>query len=530
MNHASISPDGNLLIAVGDAPLVFFHRRLFNRLGGKSKSVWESEWLPVYTTLLPQVPEDDGNCFATAFSPSGHACAAASENGLTTVFNSALVQEESSKDPVIGVIKPSRNTAGMTNKRTAIRSMSFSPAPWDLLALAEEQGRVNVVDLRGCLQAVQTLVLQVSPKLTTVEIRDGPGTGDLLGQRRLDIERRFLESHNDALAAQHGLASATNSTDYLSYTAEQRRRERDELNAELAALRSDPHRLSESERRMIDAIGRHRLRLNNSDLPSPISSSYSSLNRYLPPTPPWDGTGPASYTPSRASSNIADHMRQRNSERWSRGTSERTYQPRRRSSIVISNSNNTQGSTALPSLAPIGPDSRTLSASPSRMPSTSSNDLSGASGDEAWNTISTALSSSRETLDRMRRIDSTAANIRTIERRIQHHGSDENREAESQQLRTLQQLTSRNEQQRQLNLLHAQRLSILRGHPRHSDESETGFDLAAAWRGDAADGVLTMGLGWSADGQELYVATVDGILRYRVNIPNRKGFAAAEWL
>ena len=498
MNHATISPNGNLLIAVGDEPQAFFSQRVFTQVLRKGKPSWTYEWQRICEPKLSLAHKEDC-CFTTAFSPSGHICAAASQTGVITIFNTSLITEDMEADEaVVGTLKSSR--LNVSSYRSAIRSMSFSPDPWDLLALAEDQGRVSVVDLRNVLQSEQTLKLDPdSPKSVRFALQDQELS---LEQRRLALERRFLQSHDEALAARDHLAAVTNTADYMEYAAEQRRRERENLNNELHALRSDPHRLTNSERQMIDAIGLRRARATNVDPPTPISVNYSpSSNRFDPPTPQWSSSSPSQNIMGRQTAGISEYIRPNNPER-PRHTNERSYQPRRRSSVVISNSY-PPSSPNPSSLAPIRTATPTLSASPSRLATTTNTDPTLTSLEEPWHTITAAMGTTNDALALMHRTDATAANIRNIERRVQIPGGGD-RVSQSQQLQTLQQLAARNEQQQQQNLLNAQRLSLLgRRHPRINDDEDGAGLSDMLGRPDSEDGVTTMGVGWNPDGRNL---------------------------
>ena len=72
MNHASISPDGKLLLAVGDRHTAFFWKR--SQLPGASSDGASSyaryEWHEIARLKL-SVAELKDSCFSTAFSPSG---------------------------------------------------------------------------------------------------------------------------------------------------------------------------------------------------------------------------------------------------------------------------------------------------------------------------------------------------------------------------------------------------------------------------------------------------------------------------
>ena len=181
MNHASISPDGKLLLAVGDKHTAFFYKRvqLPNDLSGGASSYPRYEWHEIAGLKL-SLSESEGACFSTAFSPSGrtyisknplklypqlgreifrkpnvplfpelaydsdvllesHAdsdmrvdiCAVASQNGFITIFDTALIHGDVDAEAAVMEVLRSSRPSTFTG---AVRSMSFSPGPWDLLA------------------------------------------------------------------------------------------------------------------------------------------------------------------------------------------------------------------------------------------------------------------------------------------------------------------------------------------------------------------------------------------------------------
>ena len=61
-------------------------------------------------------------------------CAVASQNGIITIFDTALIHNDVDADAaVIEILRSSRPSMSPTYTG-AVRSMSFSPGPWDLLA------------------------------------------------------------------------------------------------------------------------------------------------------------------------------------------------------------------------------------------------------------------------------------------------------------------------------------------------------------------------------------------------------------
>lgn len=70
MNHATLSPDHELLVAVGDEPRAFFCKKI--SLQGYGESTYASyEWIEIAEPKLSLADSNDA-CFTTAWSPSGH--------------------------------------------------------------------------------------------------------------------------------------------------------------------------------------------------------------------------------------------------------------------------------------------------------------------------------------------------------------------------------------------------------------------------------------------------------------------------
>ena len=513
MNHASISPDGNLLLAVGDEGRAFFCKRV--RLSGATidgdSSYSRYDWHQIAEPELRLSGHQQEACFTTAFSPSGHICAVASQSGIVTIFDTALIHDDMDVDEaVIDVLKSSRQAA-VSTWYGAVRSMSFSPAPWDLLAWAEDRGRVCVVDLRNGLYSKQVIALETdSPDLNRVEVEDYDTTSE---QRQLEIERRFLERHREALEAQDHLAAVSHTADYLEFAAERRRLERETLDA----TSRDPNALTESERQLVDSIGLRRLQGSNNDSSSTSPAGPTSVN-YTPSrnTEAQSWTGLPSPTPSsniqsRSTASINEFMRLRNWERARQ--SDRAYQPRRRSSVVITSSSNASSPQPSSSLAPIGTATPTLSASPSRLPSSSA-DLTTPHllDSDPWQTITDAMGGSNMTPDTMARLRSLQA--RNLERNNQNRpASQSHMDRRTQALQALQgareqsmvgiadAVEARVNRTREANLRNSRQARASRGADVMYDEIDREVLFRRRERGDV--GVTTMGIGWSVEGRYL---------------------------
>jgi hypothetical protein len=263
MNHASISPDGNLLVAVGDVCQVFFCQRirLPNSLPVDGQIAFAKyDWHGIAEPNLSLAEPLDA-CFSTAFSPSGHVCAVASEAGVINIFDSSLIRDDmEGDDAVIEILKSSRPCVG--RDCGAVRSMSFGPPPWDLFAWAEDQGRVCVIDLRDPCRFRQTIELEIdSPTAVIAHILE---SSDMtLEQRQLEIEERFMHRHREALDADDRVAAVNHATDYIELAAERRRIEREAREAGLPVFGEEFNLLTDSERQVLDSIRLNRLQDND---------------------------------------------------------------------------------------------------------------------------------------------------------------------------------------------------------------------------------------------------------------------------
>ena len=122
MNYALMSPDSNILAAVGDGCRAFFYRRkLIKPPSGEQQST-TSKRFPRYEWQLFAIPKlpvgermNDDHSFAITFSPSGHLCAISSQGGMITVFDMETLtnlseEEESDKAFFVHIqVLPSRD-------------------------------------------------------------------------------------------------------------------------------------------------------------------------------------------------------------------------------------------------------------------------------------------------------------------------------------------------------------------------------------------------------------------------------------
>ena len=544
MNHATLSPNQELLVAVGDEPRAFFCRRhRLPSLGVEGQASFANyEWLEIAEPRLSLADAND-SCFATAWSPSGHVCAVASQSGTITIFDTLGIQDDmDADDAVIDVLKSSRPVSNH-DFCGAVRSMSFAPAPWDLLVWAEDQGRVCVTDLRDAFRSRQTIDLDPdSPSLNRASMSEMEDAENTPEEWQMQIETRFLQQQREALDAHNYPAAINRTADYLELAAQRTAQRRRHLNDGTGSLSEHFGELSERERQALEAIGISRLQQSEqsgrgSSHRTPYSVAYShalgtgsntrqpelnSANTTSSATPP---ALPQTY---RQMESIREYIRQRslehNLERTR--TSTRSYQPRRRSSVVISNAhaNNQVSSSHSSSLTPIGQATPTLSTSPSRLASTTANTSTNtnstlapptftSTNGDPWQTISDAMAPTGTTPSETVPLRREQEEARTpgLERpSLQPRPS----EASSRYDRLLR---ASNPQGRltasRYDYLSPQTLDSVRALMRDGvldDEAMARIEATAdlvrpVWRSrrDIDGGVGTMGVGWSRDGRNL---------------------------
>ena len=508
MNHATISPDGNLLVAVGDEQNAFFFERSQPEKPGFGKNTESrvasstSEWTLVHEVTL-YVPTGSGirGYFTTAWSPSGRLCAVGSECGYITVFDVELLKwSEYGEDAIVQVLSSTRPDT--TIGPGAVRTMQFSPAPWDFLVWSEDQARVCVADLRSTLKVKQTLTLDPKEEgLAKVEVADfdlelSPEVGDL--RREADFIRRYRRALDS-----EGTAAAVNfANEYIDASTERRR-----LHRSLGVVESDddPHGLTAHERQVLEALRTTRQRdagREPSVLPRSINyntSSSTQARRYDSSANVFGlsqrtnrvtrdreaaifAMGAETFTPF-----VSESSRQLNQIR------ERTI-PRRQASVM-----GTLDETSSSGVTHTNITGGAMTRSPNPVPADTRRDNSEliASTDDAWRTIEEALARNARATDNAR--SSTGPELRN-------------------ELRRLRQLTQMRE-----------RLRTAREAHGALETYGLGMNLRRPSRSiyhDPALGVRTAGLAMSPDGRTLYCGTEEGIFEFKFNLHQRKGFAA----
>lgn len=162
VNRAVISPDGRLLVAIGDDPYMYIYQRKHQGLTGKGLFGWvKCQQIHLRGQRSTDNTEMRGS-FATAFSPTGRYLAVGTQYGIISVFET--------KNLILPEIDPlvvSFTTSRPNQRRGAVRAMEFSPEPYDLLAWTEDHGRVAIADVRDCFMSRQ--VITMDPKAEGIE-------------------------------------------------------------------------------------------------------------------------------------------------------------------------------------------------------------------------------------------------------------------------------------------------------------------------------------------------------------------------
>lgn len=455
MNHAAISPDGGLLLACGDEPRAFFaQRRELPGLSVDGEAVYAKyDWQELSDRRLTDVMSVD-TCFATAFSPSGHICAVASQTGVINVFDVQAIRDEvEGEDAVIEVLESTRTQAERDDLRGAIRSMAFGPRPWDLFAWAEDRGRICIADLRNRFRTRQTIELDWdSHDVNRVGIRDPEEEIFSQETREPASETHHLLLRQQVLLdSRDSQASFRHAADFLERAAE-RLHQREQEDSHEAIYQSNMAQLGENERRRSQSARRESA-LDES--PNSTLAERERQRRYLDPDP-YDQIEteggrpfslhylpPATSAPPPAPSTLAppspfirQYVREHHLDRsraW-----ELRNQPRRRSSVVVSNTNNSSSANVLLPPTFTSPFNRTTSPSrlpifaagsnrnPSTLPSAASLPISPASTDP-WETISAAMATASSSGGTSAAPDAVARFRRERDTRVRERGGETER-------------------------------------------------------------------------------------------------------
>lgn len=517
MNHATISPDGRFLVAVGDQQTGFFFER--HTPGPERPTSWKepsdrinsipSDW-KLFDEVALYTPSNScaEGYFTTAWSPSGRLCAVGSECGYITIFDvDHLKVAEYGEDAILGVVSSTR--PDVCTGAGAVRTMQFSPAPWDLLIWSEDQGRVCVADLRAGLKVKQILTLDPKEEgLDKVEIADF----DLsMPSEMPDLTREadFIRRYRRTLDTEGTQAAVDTANEYFQADSERRRALR-----RLGVVESDndPHGLSSDERRILESLrtSRHALEAQQAGGIRPRSINYTTAGhveaaRYDARERTRLGLRADILLRERAAaardmpSDLLDDLLLESLRPTNRPLGERTA-PRRQASIVVSIN---EGTVNAPPRAQTNITDSATTRSPNTITAQARNDII-TSTDNAWRTIQAALATN---------------NTARTSAFIPAAGSGTNPTAPElrSELRRLRQLTQVRE-----------RLRNERASQLSSEAYEFSLGLRRISRSthDPSQGVRTAGIAMSQDGRTLYCGTEEGIFEFKMNLHARKAFPA----
>lgn len=389
MNFAAMSPDSQIIAAVGDSERVYFYRRRLSR--GPDIEESSSYRLPKYEWELfadPEVPTGepvfDDFSFAVTFSPSGHLCAASSQGGSISVFDMNRLQNAEPRDSSILCTFPS-SRPGLLG---CVRSMIFSPAPWDLLVWAEDHGKIGIADVRQTCVRRQILEL-TRENAEEIKLEDGTP----VSYRNLDPREKLRQQELARLRTVRRSSPGTEPDGDMSIddvlVESSRRHDADDVSSSRGLdLDARERSIAEALETTLDAAGQPPAR--------PYSINYTSSPRWFANRMSSDAN-PQSPGPGRS-------------------ISSRAHQPRRRSSVVLSESTVNAGryldvsdSRARISASParIGDDEEaggmsTNDLTPSGSRSTSYPVSSDIPRNNPWHVIQTALETARSSDDTSR--------------------------------------------------------------------------------------------------------------------------------
>jgi hypothetical protein len=204
VNYALISPDSKTLIVVGDSGHAYFYaKRLLPDADKRSRSHFPGfEWEVVARPKLARGDRtNDDHSFSITFSPSGHLCAISAQGGMISVFDMNMFNRLGDSDTEIVrnliVCSFGSSRSGISG---CIRSMAFSPAPWDLLAWAEDHGRAGIADVRQDFCRRQIIKLEThGPDLEKVVLQDSTDRC----AKELNIRRSAHRPERDNFHSEH---------------------------------------------------------------------------------------------------------------------------------------------------------------------------------------------------------------------------------------------------------------------------------------------------------------------------------------
>ncbi|TVY29486.1 Uncharacterized protein LHYA1_G001502 [Lachnellula hyalina] len=335
VNRALLSPDGTLLVSICDDPYLYLHTRVKRKAHWKGHIPvdegyqWESQGRLRLEGQKQSDKSDMRGSFAACFSNSGKYLAIATQYGVISIFDTVTLLDEN-VDSLLKVFTSSRPG----QRGGAIRAMSFSPGPFDLLVWTESSERIIIADLRNMFLTRQVISLDshaegveralvtsrpndsaIDPRLRSfrAESPSNSTTPDYLG---LDLERRQLRHLTREMLDRHQAPLTTEELEVLQ-AHRIARRQRDEANE----ARESSERASSSRLSLLRDI--QTLTNTNTSRPAERRISTSNLPAALREF----------VNPERSAASFRSFINERNQDRERRSQAEQ--EPRRLNLIQL---------------------------------------------------------------------------------------------------------------------------------------------------------------------------------------------------
>ncbi|KFZ07770.1 hypothetical protein V502_09758 [Pseudogymnoascus sp. VKM F-4520 (FW-2644)] len=466
VNLGRISPDGSILIVVGDDPYMHVYKRSLE--SGSIKNEGEYSWTKCHTVQLPgQRIGDEGDMrgsFAGDFSD--RYLAVGTQHGMIAVYETTHLIRPETPHPIITFPTTRPNT-----KAGAVRSLQFSPSsPYDLLAITEDGGRVIVADVRS-LNTRQ--VIDISAGDEGLEhVIPTESTGDHLIDPHLQAD---LDGTGDE------------STDFFDSFLDSQRRTPPRL------INHGTHQLTRDETAVLEALQIERRRREREANPTASNNPWNSVADELRArTRTGDRRSPNTNLPgplrdllsSRNTDSLRALVLERNQDREQRG-----LPPRRRGVLT----------SARAALDPEARDATRATENPA-----TDGDTPPRISLHLPSSLGIHSSPSSAEIDA---IYNMAIDPQDPSSRLQLGVDDEIRRETIGQANEL--ATTRRRQ--------------------NEPWSNSAGELRSSGQRDPPDEHQTTGCSWSRDSRTLYVGTEGGVYEFPVNITNRKIFPSIKW-
>ncbi|KAL1975813.1 hypothetical protein VTN31DRAFT_4205 [Thermomyces dupontii] len=521
MNYAIISPDSKVLAAVGDVNVAYFYRITSDTstvvYGPNGEKLPRRKWTLLRRIVLPLSAQlgmpgyDDGSCFSIAFSPCSQLCAIGSQFGIITIYDVDIIRQsrddKSSRDPRLHIFQSSRPMA----QGGAVRSMAFSPAPWDLLVWVEDSGRFGVADVRSSFARRQIVTLN----------RDEPGLQKVITSFSSNLTRTGAEddeseseSAEELNQVQRMIMDILDGTSLIGENLERLSAIRESLAHEVAAARRD----RQEELNLLNSA-RWSSRPEEDPATGPRRSSPQSRTR-----PNDHELNRSSHTASPLHTNDPPDGMLHDNHMGRIGTAERNLSQRSRHPMTTNlqlllewnasplgfqpsegRANNAEGGNDADA-DDMESDDRRAAASRS----------SGLFDPVSTSSTSTTSASIRQRSQRSRsisrRTERPAGGTESTHEPPRPTVSERRANVAAERLRRQRLAASEIRSPRFLR-------HILGDLPeRHFSHFPRDQDPES-----------TAGIGWGADGRTLYIGTVEGIFEFQINLQDRKTFPAFSW-